>query len=108
MLDARQTLPVTARHWNGALEYDMHNLYGHTMATTTHAALQAVVGRRPFILTRCGAPLGKVQRLCRLEHLPPCGNINNKAPTNGVPSMHASAAMVYMSSPVQDYDVKVP
>ena len=47
LLDARQTLPVTARHWNGVLEYDMHNLYGHTMAITTHAALQAVVGPPP-------------------------------------------------------------
>ncbi|KAK9835343.1 hypothetical protein WJX81_003869 [Elliptochloris bilobata] len=47
-----KTLPVTKRHWNGALEYDMHNLYGHTMATATHAALQAVNGKRPFILTR--------------------------------------------------------
>ena len=47
-----QTLPVTARHANGELEYNMHNLYGHTMATTTHAALQSVNGKRPFILTR--------------------------------------------------------
>lgn len=47
-----QTLPVTARHANGDLEYNMHNLYGHTMATTTHAALQSVNDKRPFILTR--------------------------------------------------------
>ena len=51
-LPASQTLPVTARHANGELEYNMHNLYGHTMATTTHAALQSVNGKRPFILTR--------------------------------------------------------
>lgn len=51
----RQTLPVTARHWDGALEYDMHNLYGHSMALATHSALQAVTGRRPFILTRRAA-----------------------------------------------------
>jgi len=51
----RQTLPVSARHWDGALEYDMHNLYGHAMALATHRALQAVTGRRPFILTRRAA-----------------------------------------------------
>ena len=50
-----QTLPVTARHANGELEYNMHNLYGHTMATTTHAALQSVNGKRPFVLMRCAA-----------------------------------------------------
>ncbi len=51
----RQTLPVTARHWDGALEYDMHNLYGHSMALATHSVMQAVTGRRPFILTRRAA-----------------------------------------------------
>lgn len=51
---SEKTLAVTARHpKTGALEYDAHNLYGHTIAASTAAALAAANGgKRPFLYTR--------------------------------------------------------
>ena len=51
---SEKTLAVTARHpRTGALQYDAHNLYGHTSAAATAAALAAANhGRRPFLYTR--------------------------------------------------------
>ena len=46
------TLPVTARHRNGLLEYDVHNLYGLSEAVATHKALAVLTGKKPFVLTR--------------------------------------------------------
>ena len=46
------TLPVTARHSNGLLEYDVHNLYGLSEAVATHKALAVLTGKKPFVLTR--------------------------------------------------------
>jgi alpha-glucosidase (family GH31 glycosyl hydrolase) len=49
-----RTLPVTARHYDGSLEYDTHNLYGLSQAAATSRALDAIYGgeKRPFVLTR--------------------------------------------------------
>jgi hypothetical protein len=48
-----RTLPVTARHGDGSLEYDAHNLYGLAQAAVTARALARLAPhRRPFVLTR--------------------------------------------------------
>lgn len=50
---SEKTLPVSARHpKSGALEYDAHNLYGHSMARATFEALSEVNRVRPFLFTR--------------------------------------------------------
>ena len=54
------TIGTTATHADGSLEYNAHNLYGLSEAVATHAALEKVTGKRPFILTRWVAAL----RLC--------------------------------------------
>jgi len=48
-----KTLAVTARHADGTLEYDAHNLYGYYEAVATARALRAVRGRRHFSFSRC-------------------------------------------------------
>ncbi|CAL8465182.1 g4717 [Coccomyxa elongata] len=47
-----QSLPVSARHADGNLEYNVHNLYGLAMAIATSQAIKAVRQKRPFTLTR--------------------------------------------------------
>ncbi|GAB2297045.1 NAD(P)H-dependent D-xylose reductase (XR) [Dionaea muscipula] len=47
-----KTIATSAVHYNGALEYDAHSLYGFSETIATHKALQALKGTRPFILTR--------------------------------------------------------
>jgi alpha-glucosidase (family GH31 glycosyl hydrolase) len=47
------TIPVSALHYDGTLEYDAHSIYGLSEAVATHAALlELQPGKRPFILTR--------------------------------------------------------
>ncbi|CAG8722124.1 17135_t:CDS:2, partial [Cetraspora pellucida] len=48
------TLSMDARHANGLLEYDVHNLYGHMEAMTTWKVWNERMGKgkRPFIITR--------------------------------------------------------
>jgi len=48
-----KTLPVTASHFDGTLEYNTHNLYSLYEVVATAAALQRLRNRRQFILTRC-------------------------------------------------------
>lgn len=48
-----QTLPASARHSDGSLEYDVHNLYGLYMAIATTEAIKTIRQKRPFTLTRC-------------------------------------------------------
>lgn len=43
---------MTAAHANGARQYDTHNLFGTSMAMNHHTAFKAVVGKRPFLLSR--------------------------------------------------------
>lgn len=46
-----------ATHHNGIQEYDVHNLYGHTLLQATYAALEAAIpGKRPFIIGRSTFP----------------------------------------------------
>ncbi|KAG6398937.1 hypothetical protein SASPL_140409 [Salvia splendens] len=47
-----KTIATSAYHYNGVLEYDAHSLYGFSQAIATHKALQALQGKRPFILSR--------------------------------------------------------
>lgn len=42
----------TAKHADGSLEYDAHNLYGAMMSRSHHDAAVAVTGKRPFLLSR--------------------------------------------------------
>lgn len=49
-----QVISPTAHHLDGTLEYNVHNLYGHTSArATAHALSNIYPDRRPFVLTRC-------------------------------------------------------
>ena len=47
------TIGMTARHADGSLEYDAHNLYGLAESAATASAVASVTGKRPFILSRC-------------------------------------------------------
>lgn len=47
-----KTIAMTVKHWNGALEYDAHNLYGLSESIVTQKALTTVTKQRPFILSR--------------------------------------------------------
>ena len=37
-----RAIPVTARHYDGSLQYDAHNIYGLSQAAATHRALNAI------------------------------------------------------------------
>ncbi|CAA6657940.1 unnamed protein product [Spirodela intermedia] len=47
-----KTVPATATHFGNLTEYDVHNLYGLLQARATRDALAALIGRRPFVLSR--------------------------------------------------------
>ncbi|KAK6788662.1 hypothetical protein RDI58_012460 [Solanum bulbocastanum] len=47
-----KTIATSATHYNGVREYDAHSLYGFSETIATHKGLQAIEGKRPFILTR--------------------------------------------------------
>lgn len=47
-----KTLPMTAQHVDGQLQYNTHNLYGLSEAAATRAALKQITGKRPFLLSR--------------------------------------------------------
>ena len=59
-----KTLAVTARHADGTLEYDAHNLYGYMESVATARALRSIRGKRHFSFSRCaqGCVLGS--RVC--------------------------------------------
>ena len=46
------TVGVTARHSDGSVQYDTHNLYGLAEAAATAAAVAGITGKRPFVLSR--------------------------------------------------------
>jgi alpha-glucosidase (family GH31 glycosyl hydrolase) len=52
------TLPMNAIHFNGFIEYDVHNLFGHMEAMTTYRILSERInkGKRPFIISRSTFP----------------------------------------------------
>ncbi|KAH9517561.1 hypothetical protein DERF_008227 [Dermatophagoides farinae] len=52
----RKTLCMTARHYNGQLHYNLHNLYGLQEAIVTNDALKNTLKKRPFIISRATAP----------------------------------------------------
>ncbi|KAL6547791.1 NAD(P)H-dependent D-xylose reductase (XR) [Orobanche hederae] len=47
-----KTIPTSAVHYNGVLEYDAHSIYGFSETVATHKGLLGLEGKRPFILTR--------------------------------------------------------
>ncbi|XP_059316975.1 alpha-xylosidase 1-like isoform X1 [Lycium ferocissimum] len=47
-----KTIATSATHYNGVREYDAHSLYGFSETIATHKGLQALEGKRPFILSR--------------------------------------------------------
>ncbi|KAI3720020.1 hypothetical protein L6452_20927 [Arctium lappa] len=47
-----KTIPTSAVHHNGVLEYDAHSIYGFSETIATHKGLLGLEGKRPFILTR--------------------------------------------------------
>ncbi|XP_024517857.1 probable alpha-glucosidase Os06g0675700 [Selaginella moellendorffii] len=47
-----KTIPTSATHYNGTLEYNAHNLYGLAEAIVINSALKTVVKKRPFVLSR--------------------------------------------------------
>lgn len=47
-----KTIATSSVHYNGVLEYDAHSLYGLSQAIATHKALQNLLNKRPFVLTR--------------------------------------------------------
>lgn len=49
---AVKTLPPTAVHAGGVLEYDVHNLYAHYQSMATATALTALNNKRHFLFTR--------------------------------------------------------
>lgn len=60
-----KTLPVTAAHFDGTLEYNVHNLFGLYEVVASAQALQRLRNARQFILTRYGSalPLALFKRL---------------------------------------------
>jgi alpha-glucosidase (family GH31 glycosyl hydrolase) len=44
---------AVAEHFDNSTEYDAHNLYGFAMAKHHYQAAANIMGRRPFLLTRC-------------------------------------------------------
>ncbi|KAL8151623.1 hypothetical protein V2J09_021431 [Rumex salicifolius] len=51
-----RTIPMSAYHFNGVTEYNVHNLYGHTESRATNIALRRVRRQRPFVLARSNFP----------------------------------------------------
>lgn len=47
-----KTLPMSAVHEGGQLEYNVHNMYGFTESIATRSALTSITGERPFLLSR--------------------------------------------------------
>eukprot|EP00252_Welwitschia_mirabilis_P005561 TRINITY_DN1602_c0_g2_i1.p1 TRINITY_DN1602_c0_g2~~TRINITY_DN1602_c0_g2_i1.p1 ORF type:complete len:511 (-),score=63.16 TRINITY_DN1602_c0_g2_i1:199-1731(-) len=47
-----KTVPASAVHYDGTIEYNAHNLYGISEAIMTQTALKKVRKQRPFVLTR--------------------------------------------------------
>lgn len=61
-----KTLPVTARHFDGTLEYNAHNLYGAYEVKATAEALRAIRNKRHFVFTRYASAL---RQGCEHAHL---------------------------------------
>ena len=47
-----QTVPMSARHINGNLSYNLHNLHGFSQSIASYKALVSTLNRRPFVLSR--------------------------------------------------------
>ncbi|KAK9118461.1 hypothetical protein Scep_016554 [Stephania cephalantha] len=47
-----KTIATSAVHYNGILEYNAHSLYGFSQAIATQKALQELLQKRPFVLSR--------------------------------------------------------
>ena len=58
-----KTIAVTAHHYDGTLEYNVHNLYGAYEVKATAEALRAIRNKRQFIFTRCARMLTRGRRV---------------------------------------------
>ncbi|KAG6617575.1 family 31 glycoside hydrolase [Phytophthora cinnamomi] len=47
-----KTVSASAQQYGGVLQYDAHNLYGFTEAIATNSALETVLNKRAFVLSR--------------------------------------------------------
>ena len=51
-----KTIDLAATHYNGILEYDVHNLYGFKMAIASASYFSDVLNTRPFVISRSSFP----------------------------------------------------
>ena len=68
-----RAIPVTARHYDGSLQYDTHNIYGLSQAAATYRALNSTYnGRLPYPCTSPSPPCthGSYQCLAELSWYP--------------------------------------
>lgn len=49
-----RTAAMTVKHYDGTIEYNVHNLYGLSEAIATNKAMTIVREKRPFVLSRSG------------------------------------------------------
>ena len=51
-----KSLPASATHYGGVLEYNVHNMHGLYEARATYNALANIRKQRPFVLSRSTFP----------------------------------------------------
>jgi alpha-glucosidase (family GH31 glycosyl hydrolase) len=67
-----KTLAVSNSHYDGTLEYDVHNLYGMYESKATAEALRSIRQKRHFQFTRSAVPMACPPTSCHI----PCKTMN--------------------------------